>query len=365
MLSNDGAGGGCVAAALRLRDGAVALAQGAAGAELRRAGAGRRARAVRRGRRRDAAAARPSATARWWRRPSWASRARRRRCWAAAGWSSGPARSPTCPAPRSSASDGRPFPPGDHVRSQSRPWQYVLGHPKTTVTSMLPFALQAVSECPAHADLALALGAEFEPLDVDAALAEIDALAADLVEFRRACPGDQLRGVAAVVAQRFRRARRAAENRPRQRPRRPAAAPRARARRRPRAAADDRRGRGRPPRRDPARNRRQRGASSTSPTPPTPSRASPTWRSRVSWSTSAAASRELGWQCAHQVSALLLNRIAERSERIGHFAWALQAAELRLALPRRRRDAGADGARSAACGPASTSPRPAPRREAL
>jgi hypothetical protein len=41
----------------------------------------------------------------------------------------------------------------------------------------------------------------------------------------------------------------------------------------------------------------------------------------------------VGWQCSHQVVARILNRIGERAERLGHVAWALRAAELRLALP--------------------------------
>jgi hypothetical protein len=39
------------------------------------------------------------------------------------------------------------------------------------------------------------------------------------------------------------------------------------------------------------------------------------------------------WQCAHQVAARILNRIGERAERVGNVAWALRAAQLRLALP--------------------------------
>ena len=41
----------------------------------------------------------------------------------------------------------------------------------------------------------------------------------------------------------------------------------------------------------------------------------------------------VAWQCSHQVVARILNRIGERAERLGHIAWALRAAELRLALP--------------------------------
>ena len=40
-----------------------------------------------------------------------------------------------------------------------------------------------------------------------------------------------------------------------------------------------------------------------------------------------------GWQCSHQVAARMLNRIGERAEHTGNVAWALRAAELRLALP--------------------------------
>ena len=41
----------------------------------------------------------------------------------------------------------------------------------------------------------------------------------------------------------------------------------------------------------------------------------------------------VSWQCCHQVSARILNRIGERAERVGQVCWALRAAELRLALP--------------------------------
>lgn len=197
---------------------------------------------------------------------------------------------------------------------------------------MLPFALQAVSECPAHADLALALGAEFEPLDVDAAQAEVDALAADLVEFRRDCPGDQLRGVAAAVRHRFT------------------------------TLAEPQRI-GRDSVLDDLLLHRvlERDAGHALPLTIVAVEAGRrvgiplgiVGRGREQYLAHAAYAepcvadleqrgelidlggreQELGWQCAHQVSALLLNRIAERSERIGNFAWALQAAELRLALP--------------------------------
>jgi Transglutaminase-like superfamily len=43
--------------------------------------------------------------------------------------------------------------------------------------------------------------------------------------------------------------------------------------------------------------------------------------------------RDVGWQCAHQVAARILNRIGERAHGTGNVAWALRAAELRLARP--------------------------------
>jgi hypothetical protein len=42
---------------------------------------------------------------------------------------------------------------------------------------------------------------------------------------------------------------------------------------------------------------------------------------------------DVGWQCAHQVAARILNRIGERAQATGNVASALRAAELRLALP--------------------------------
>lgn len=39
------------------------------------------------------------------------------------------------------------------------------------------------------------------------------------------------------------------------------------------------------------------------------------------------------WQCAHQTAARLLDVIVTRAERIDHLAWALRASALRLALP--------------------------------
>ena len=42
---------------------------------------------------------------------------------------------------------------------------------------------------------------------------------------------------------------------------------------------------------------------------------------------------QLGWRCAHQTSAGVLDKVLRRSERNGHVAWSVRAAKLRLALP--------------------------------
>lgn len=197
---------------------------------------------------------------------------------------------------------------------------------------MLPFALQAVSECPAHADLALALGAEFEPLVVDDAQAELDALAAALTPLRHATPRDQLTGCAAVVAERYASA---------EEPQRIARG----------CVLDDlllhrvlANGHGHPialtvvaveagrrvgiPLGVVGRGREQYLAHAGLADPHVADLAAD--GSVVDLD---GREEEVGWQCAHQVAALLLNRIATRAERIGHMTWALQAAELRLALP--------------------------------
>ena len=197
---------------------------------------------------------------------------------------------------------------------------------------MLPFALQAVSECPAHADLALALGAEFEPVVVDDAHAELDTLASELLELRHAGPREQLLGCAAAVAQRFE------------------------------ATAEPRRIGDRCVLDDLLLHRvLQRNAGNSLPLTIAAVEAGRrvgiplgvVGRGREQYLAHAALAdphladlsapgdlvdlggreQEVGWQCAHQLAALLLNRIAERSERIGHLTWAVQAAELRLALP--------------------------------
>jgi len=55
----------------------------------------------------------------------------------------------------------------------------------------------------ADADLALALGAEFERFAVEEAHAELDELACDLAGFRQASPREQLSACAAAIADRF------------------------------------------------------------------------------------------------------------------------------------------------------------------
>ncbi|MDO8211336.1 hypothetical protein [Conexibacter sp. CPCC 206217] len=197
---------------------------------------------------------------------------------------------------------------------------------------MLPFALQAVSECPAHADLALALGAEFEPVLVDDAHAELDALAGELLALRHADPRAQLLGCAAAVAQRFD------------------------------AAAEPKRISDRCVLDDLLLHRvLERNSGNVLPLTIAAVEAGRragiplgiVGRGREQYLAHAALAdphvadlacpgelvdldgreQEVGWQCAHQLAALLLNRIAERTERIGHLTWAVQAAELRLALP--------------------------------
>ncbi|MBB4660906.1 hypothetical protein [Conexibacter arvalis] len=197
---------------------------------------------------------------------------------------------------------------------------------------MLPFALQAVSECPAHADLALALGAEFEPLAVDDARAEIEALAASISPLRHAVPAQQLAGCAAAVAERY-------------------------------ASVEEPQRIARDCVLDDLLLHRVLAHGHGHRLPLTVIAVEAGRRAGIPLGVVGAgreqylahagladphvadlgrdgaivdlAGREqsVGWQCAHQVAALLLNRIAARAERIGHMTWALQAAELRLALP--------------------------------
>lgn len=198
---------------------------------------------------------------------------------------------------------------------------------------MLPFALQAVSECPAHADLALALAAEFDGVHAADALAELDAIALALSTVRCASPREQLVACAAAIGDQLAPA----------------------AERRPTLAGscvlDDlllprvlRRGGGHAltltiaaveagrragiPLGVVGRGREQYLAHAGLADPHVADLGAPGELVDLG-----GREQEVGWQCAHQVAALLLNRIAERAERVGHLTWALRAAELRLALP--------------------------------
>jgi hypothetical protein len=197
---------------------------------------------------------------------------------------------------------------------------------------MLPFALQAVSECPAHADLALALGAEFERFAVEEAHAEIDELACDLSGFRQAPPREQLAATAAAIADRFEvtdelervgeecvlddlllhRVLGAETGH---------ALPLA-------IAAVEAGRRAGIPLGVVGRGRAQYLAHPALADPHVADLRSPGRLVDL-----AGREETVSWQCAHQLSALLLNRIAERAERIGHLTWSIRAAELRLALP--------------------------------
>jgi regulator of sirC expression with transglutaminase-like and TPR domain len=66
--------------------------------------------------------------------------------------------------------------------------------------SLIPFALQAGCSCPPHAELALALAAEFRDVDVVAADHELDALAARIGDVARLSRAEQLDLCAAAVA---------------------------------------------------------------------------------------------------------------------------------------------------------------------
>jgi len=198
---------------------------------------------------------------------------------------------------------------------------------------MLPFALQAVSECPAHADLALALAAEFDGVPAGDVLAELDAIALTLADVRGAAPRQQLIACAAAIGDQL------------------APAPQ----RGPTLAAscllDDlllprvmRRGSGHAlaltiaaveagrragiPLGVVGRGREQYLAHAGLADPHVADLGAPGELVDLG-----GREQEVGWQCAHQVAALLLNRIVERAERVGHLTWALRAAELRLALP--------------------------------
>lgn len=201
---------------------------------------------------------------------------------------------------------------------------------------MLPFALQAVSECPAHADLAVALAAEFDGVPAEDALAELDAIAVSLADVRCASPREQLLACTAAVADQFATA----------------------AERGPTLARSDvlddlllprvlQRGSGHSlaltiaaveagrragiPLGVVGRGREQYLAHAGLADPHVADLGRPSEPSELV--DLGGREQQVGWQCAHQVAASLLNRIAERAERVGHLTWALRAAELRLALP--------------------------------
>ncbi|ADB48581.1 hypothetical protein [Conexibacter woesei] len=197
---------------------------------------------------------------------------------------------------------------------------------------MLPFALQAVSECPAPADLALALGAEFEPIAADDAHAALDELGCDLAAFRHVAPREQLVACAAAVGNRFtiveERKRIGRESvfddlllhrvlRDGSGHALPLTIAAVEAGRRAGIALGA-----------VGRRREQYLAHAGLAAPHVAD-----LRRRGPLVDLTGREEKVGWQCAHQLSALLLDRIAERAERIGHLSWALRAAELRLALP--------------------------------
>jgi regulator of sirC expression with transglutaminase-like and TPR domain len=68
------------------------------------------------------------------------------------------------------------------------------------MATLMPFAVQAGCACPPHAELALALAAEFRDVDVDGADAGLDALAARIGDVGELSPGEQLDVCAAAVA---------------------------------------------------------------------------------------------------------------------------------------------------------------------
>ena len=191
---------------------------------------------------------------------------------------------------------------------------------------LIPFAVQAGRACPTHAELALALAAEFRP-PVAAAEDVLDRLAGELATVRDEAPGDQLAWCAESVAARLEPRdlqwagiddllldRVAADGSGH--PLALAVVCVEAARRAGIALGVVAGGAGcfvghtlhdEPLLVDVARGGRVVEASG-----------------RVD---------DVGWQCSHQVAARILNRIGERAEHTGNVAWALRAAELRLALP--------------------------------
>ncbi|HEX2105107.1 MAG TPA: hypothetical protein VHF51_15730 [Solirubrobacteraceae bacterium] len=191
---------------------------------------------------------------------------------------------------------------------------------------LIPFAVQASSPCPTHADLALALAAEFRR-PAPAAAGALDALAAPLTAVRGEPPAEQLAACADLFADRF-------------------------------DSSDlewagiqdlllDRvvlAGFGHPLALAVACVESARRAGITlgvvaggagcfvaHPAMEEPLLVDVTGRARVV--DAGGRTADVGWQCSHQVAARILNRIGERAERTGNLAWALLAAELRLRLP--------------------------------
>lgn len=204
-----------------------------------------------------------------------------------------------------------------------------------------PFAVQAADPCPAHAELALALAAEFEPVPLDRARAELDGFAAELAPARGESPRRQLAACAETAAARF-----DAGESP--------------------GALDD------------LLLHRVLGGRAGHPLALAIVVAEAGRRAGISlgvlggadgwfvahtalpepWVLDPGGPGELtdlagregqfAWRCAHQTSAGLLHAIGRRAGRIGHVAWEVRAAELRLVLfadPSGRAEAGRELAR--------------------
>jgi Transglutaminase-like superfamily len=191
---------------------------------------------------------------------------------------------------------------------------------------LIPFAVQASSPCPTHADLALALAAEFRP-PAPAAGPALDLLSAPLATMRHEAPAEQLAACADVAATRLHR-----------------------------SDLDwsgiqdlllDRvvlGGCGHPLTLAVAcvEAARRAGitlgivAGGTGCFVAHPGLGEPLLIDVADGGRLVDAggrTEDVGWQCSHQVAARILNRIDERAERTGNIAWSLRAAELRLQLP--------------------------------
>lgn len=67
------------------------------------------------------------------------------------------------------------------------------------VEDRAPFAVQAAGRCPGLAELTLALGAEFRPVDADGALGTLDLLAAALAPARSGRPASECEALASLL----------------------------------------------------------------------------------------------------------------------------------------------------------------------